>query len=63
MSTKTLTIEQLSTILWRANFIKDKNKIKQQAKNEIVKLIMSGIIGEAQLTEEEIKAFEKTINI
>jgi len=37
--------KRVSTAIWQAGFIKDKNKIKQQAKTEITRLIISGIIG------------------
>jgi hypothetical protein len=32
--------------IWRSGFIKDKNKIKQQAKSDMQRLIVSNFIGE-----------------
>jgi hypothetical protein len=50
--------ERVSKAIWRAGFIKDKNKVRQQAKTEITRLIVSNLIGEfkeqnTQFNEEE----------
>ena len=54
---KTIDLNTLATILWRSNFMEDKNKIRRQAKKDIVRLITYGIIGELQLNKQEQKMF------
>ena len=54
---KTINLETLATILWRADFIPDKNKIRKQAKRDIIRLIANGIIGELQLNTKEQRVF------
>lgn len=54
---KTIDLETLATILWRADFIGDKSKIRRQAKRDVIRLIAYGIIGELQLNKKEQKMF------
>jgi hypothetical protein len=38
--------ELIAKVIWRSGFVKDKNKIRQWAKEDRSRLIASGIIGE-----------------
>ena len=41
--------ELIAMSIWRSSAIKDKNKVKQQAKKDMIKLITNDLIGSLKL--------------
>ena len=56
-----LTIEEIAKSIWRSGFIKDKNKVRQQAREKMRHLIASDISANLP-TEKEKEEFMRTCN-
>jgi len=51
-------LQKISTAIWRSGFIGDKNKIRQEAKEDMRRLIVSNVIAElavAKINAEEFR--------
>lgn len=46
----------ISSAIWRSGYIKDKNRLRQEAREQITRLIVFNLVSELQLIDKDFDA-------